>query len=567
MCLITQGARTAFLKLGGNSPQASKGEALLQSALFSAFLKRSSKGISKGVFSRTACQPPAGKSVPMETGVTILGHYEDEAFDRHSLAQEHATFDGGLTESVSFGRFAEDSHSWVKRSSFNHNQYLEELGSCSTPGSVRQKKAYFEAYYKAIAKRKALENALAAEGINNNHVIEEKAQDVYNEPKSVSDHGAGNACTSTCSPHSTGVLNERVSNSFIANEKTVNYSVQPSADDSPALDTAKQNSDSHDVEALLDYNESLSSCLLQTQDILSSTAPEVGECLPDIVVEDDANISIGEIQHDNLGGLDTERISSDHIAITCPDDGREITLESTDINCLNNRDDKFDVQVVDKFEMSEISRQEAHQSSPVENSSSQMVVSHNKLPKRTHIQPTLGSAKGRTNIAEKFTHKSSLGLLPPSKKAQASFKTEKKPLGSMSVTDENAKSKGKPEEQHNHSGMLRQGATTKEPKKKEVTVVVKEQRQGGMKTNGLIEPLQSERRSRPSSEKNNTFSFKCHERAEKRKEAWLFVVSRIFGVHLVAKEGSPTLHKHFICKSVLLQFVDGLIANKLSAMS
>ncbi|MCO5548840.1 hypothetical protein L7F22_002302 [Adiantum nelumboides] len=523
----------------------------------------------------------------METGVAILGHYEDEAFDRHSLAQEHTTFDGGLTESVSFGRFAEDSHSWVKRSSFNHNQYLEELGNCSTPGSVRQKKAYFEAYYKAIAKRKALENALAAEGINNNHVIEEEAQDVYNESKSVSDPGAGNACTSTCSPHSTGVLNEQVSNSFIANEETENYSVQPSADNSPVLDTAKQNSDSHDVEALLDFNESLSSCLLQTQDILSTSAPEVGECLPGIVVGDDTDISIGELQHDNLGGLDTERISSDHIAITCPDDGRVFTSESSDINCLNNLDDKHDVQVVDKFEMSEISRQEAHQSSHVENPSSQMVVSHNKLPKRTHIQPTLCSAKlkasanvlprasspllklirgnalrgqepgvveakklasttgqahtnvtvpqpfalatnkravvlapshepGRTNIAEKFTHK---GSLPPSKKAQASFKTEKKPLGCISVTDENAKSKGKPEEQHNHSGMLRQDATTKEPKKKEVTVVVKEQRQGGMKTNGLIEPLQSERRSRPSSEKNNTFSFKCDERAEKRKEA------------------------------------------------
>jgi hypothetical protein len=54
-----------------------------------------------------------------------------------------------------------DSLSWVKRSSFNHNQYLEELGSCSAPGSVREKKAYFEAYYKA--KREALEKALADE--------------------------------------------------------------------------------------------------------------------------------------------------------------------------------------------------------------------------------------------------------------------------------------------------------------------------------------------------------------------------------------------------------------------
>lgn len=60
-----------------------------------------------------------------------------------------------LEVSVSFGRFANDSLSWEKWSSFSPNKYLEEVERCATPGSVAQKAAYFEAHYKKIAARKA----------------------------------------------------------------------------------------------------------------------------------------------------------------------------------------------------------------------------------------------------------------------------------------------------------------------------------------------------------------------------------------------------------------------------
>lgn len=63
----------------------------------------------------------------------------------------------GLEVSVSFGRFENDVLSWEKWSSFSPNKYLEEVGNLSTPGSVAQKKAYFEAHYKKIAARKAEE--------------------------------------------------------------------------------------------------------------------------------------------------------------------------------------------------------------------------------------------------------------------------------------------------------------------------------------------------------------------------------------------------------------------------
>ncbi|XP_065860950.1 protein WVD2-like 7 [Euphorbia lathyris] len=63
--------------------------------------------------------------------------------------------DRRLEVSVSFGRFENDSLSWDKWSSFSQNKYLEEVEKCATPGSVAQKKAYFEAHYKKIAARKA----------------------------------------------------------------------------------------------------------------------------------------------------------------------------------------------------------------------------------------------------------------------------------------------------------------------------------------------------------------------------------------------------------------------------
>lgn len=63
----------------------------------------------------------------------------------------------GMEVSVSFGRFENDVLSWEKWSSFSPNKYLEEVGNLSTPGSVAQKKAYFEAHYKKIAARKAEE--------------------------------------------------------------------------------------------------------------------------------------------------------------------------------------------------------------------------------------------------------------------------------------------------------------------------------------------------------------------------------------------------------------------------
>ncbi|XP_065873366.1 uncharacterized protein [Euphorbia lathyris] len=60
-----------------------------------------------------------------------------------------------LSESISFGRFMSESLDWEKWSSFSHNRYLEEVEKISKPGSVAQKKAFFEDHYKKRAAMKA----------------------------------------------------------------------------------------------------------------------------------------------------------------------------------------------------------------------------------------------------------------------------------------------------------------------------------------------------------------------------------------------------------------------------
>ncbi|GMJ13257.1 hypothetical protein HRI_004994900 [Hibiscus trionum] len=60
-----------------------------------------------------------------------------------------------LTESISFGRFMSESLAWEKWSTFSHNRYLEEVEKFSKPGSVAQKKAFFEDHYKRRAAMRA----------------------------------------------------------------------------------------------------------------------------------------------------------------------------------------------------------------------------------------------------------------------------------------------------------------------------------------------------------------------------------------------------------------------------
>ncbi|CAG7906605.1 protein WVD2-like 7 [Brassica rapa] len=65
-----------------------------------------------------------------------------------------------LSQSVSFGRFTTENLEWGKWSSFSHKKYVDEAEKYSQPGSVAQKKAFFDAHYKKIAESKKAKTSL-----------------------------------------------------------------------------------------------------------------------------------------------------------------------------------------------------------------------------------------------------------------------------------------------------------------------------------------------------------------------------------------------------------------------
>ncbi|PHT61087.1 hypothetical protein T459_35060 [Capsicum annuum] len=59
--------------------------------------------------------------------------------------------DSWQSGSISFGRFENEALCWERRSSFTHNRYLEEVEKYFKPGSVTEKKAYFEEIFRRRA--------------------------------------------------------------------------------------------------------------------------------------------------------------------------------------------------------------------------------------------------------------------------------------------------------------------------------------------------------------------------------------------------------------------------------
>ncbi|XP_031265059.1 protein WVD2-like 7 isoform X2 [Pistacia vera] len=85
-----------------------------------------------------------------------------------------------LGQSISFGRFVSESLSWEKWSTFPHKKYVEEAERYSRPGSVAEKKAFFEAHYKKIAERKAAALLEQAQNDASKNVSESESVDGVN---------------------------------------------------------------------------------------------------------------------------------------------------------------------------------------------------------------------------------------------------------------------------------------------------------------------------------------------------------------------------------------------------
>lgn len=86
--------------------------------------------------------------------------------------------ESAISDSISFGRFEKESLSWERRSSFSHNRYLEEVEKFSKPGSVNEKKAYFEAHFKK-------KGGLLGQNSAESHTIENDVPELVNQEAEV----------------------------------------------------------------------------------------------------------------------------------------------------------------------------------------------------------------------------------------------------------------------------------------------------------------------------------------------------------------------------------------------
>ncbi|KAK1416065.1 hypothetical protein QVD17_31853 [Tagetes erecta] len=102
--------------------------------------------------------------------------------------------------SISFGRFESESLSWERRSSFSHNRYLEEVEKYSKPGSVTEKKAYFEAHFK----RKALLKQSSSESQDGRELATSENDDLHDSQESENGIESKHFACFDESPHSSG---------------------------------------------------------------------------------------------------------------------------------------------------------------------------------------------------------------------------------------------------------------------------------------------------------------------------------------------------------------------------
>ena len=119
-----------------------------------------------------------------------------------------------------------ESLAWEKWSSFSQNRYLEEAEKFSKPGSVAQKKAYFEAHYKRIAAKKAAEAEAAAND--------------FPEPEALDEiHNTSSDDLDTVKENSHMIIDESEGQEAL-NTNTVVDEIHNSSSDE--LDTLKENS-------------------------------------------------------------------------------------------------------------------------------------------------------------------------------------------------------------------------------------------------------------------------------------------------------------------------------------
>ncbi|PHT98424.1 hypothetical protein BC332_32665 [Capsicum chinense] len=80
-----------------------------------------------------------------------LVNWDVEPLSTSSCVTSNPALDSWQSGSISFGRFENEALCWERRSSFTHNRYLKEVEKYIKPGSVTEKKAYFEELFRRRA--------------------------------------------------------------------------------------------------------------------------------------------------------------------------------------------------------------------------------------------------------------------------------------------------------------------------------------------------------------------------------------------------------------------------------
>ncbi|KAL7093857.1 hypothetical protein ACP275_11G065500 [Erythranthe tilingii] len=123
-----------------------------------------------------------------------------------------------LTTSVSFGRFMSESLDWEKWSSFTQNRHLEEVERYSKPGSVAEKKAYFEAHFKRRRAAALLEQQIAESNDLSETNSENKVEDninVVTEKNAKEENGSCDASEEIISENPVELTNLLENNGFV----------------------------------------------------------------------------------------------------------------------------------------------------------------------------------------------------------------------------------------------------------------------------------------------------------------------------------------------------------------
>ncbi|XP_024989562.1 protein WVD2-like 7 isoform X2 [Cynara cardunculus var. scolymus] len=330
--------------------------------------------------------------------------------------------------SISFGRFESESLSWERRSSFSHNRYLEEVEKYSKPGSVTEKKAYFEAHFR----RKSLLKQSSSEY----HDGREFQTSENDDPQDLQDSENGNESKYFTSfgkrPHSSGHSKYDEETDIQKCEKEKIETVWAEND----------NTGSH----VTSFDESYSHLGYEGGEILECEGAELG--VSSVAPKDESTINI--VDHmvsgsEHLKIKETRQIGTKNVVLVESEENTGETLNDivVMVDVASQNDSSLTSDTADKDEASANSGPQRKFSSKVrpaskmkQTESKQKVQANAAQVQRTiSSEASIGSAKAKTRKSEGLLmkEKQKMSPRPASPITHSGRKTSKSEESSMNT--------------------------------------------------------------------------------------------------------------------------------------